>query len=239
MAKLAGAALGFAFVCALFAGQAGANEYRETPFFAEAVAAGDLPPVGERVPAVPAVSNKPPGKPGGAIDWLARRSKDIRIMNVYGYARLVGYAPDFTIQPDILESIEVEEERIFTLKLRAGHKWSDGAPFTSDDFAYYWNDIENNGDLKPYGPDIRLLVEDEPPIVEIVDPLTVRYTWSAPNPEFLPAPRGRPAALHLRAGPLHAAVPRLPRRPHRARRAGGSLGRERLGGAAHPPRPPL
>ena len=53
------------------------------------------------------------------------RNQDTRLMVVYGYSRLVGYNPDLELVPDILESFEVEEERIYTLKLRKGHKWSD------------------------------------------------------------------------------------------------------------------
>ena len=48
-------------------------------------------------------------------------------MNVYGYSRLVGYDAEFEIVPDILEAIEVEDGRIFTLTCAKGHKWSDGA----------------------------------------------------------------------------------------------------------------
>ncbi|MEM8915325.1 MAG: ABC transporter substrate-binding protein [Pseudomonadota bacterium] len=185
------------FALMLTAGWAVANDYQEVPYLADAVAAGDLPPVTERVPQSPNVSDKEPGQSGGTISWLARRAKDIRIMNVYGYARLVGYNEAFELVPDLLESVEVEEERIFTLTLRPGHKWSDGAPFTSADFEYFWTDIENNGDLKPYGPDYRLLVNDELPLVEIIDEVTVRYTWSAPNPEFLPALAGaRPLYIY-------------------------------------------
>lgn len=190
MLRYASATFALYLTCALLAGPATANGYVETPFFAERVTAGELPPVDERLPNTPSVATAAPGQPGGTIEWLARRAKDIRIMNVYGYARLVGYTPEFSIEPDILEAIEVENERIFTLHLRPGHKWSDGEPFTSDDFAYFWNDVQKNQDLSPYGPDYRLIVNDEQPFVEIIDPLTVRFTWTAPNPEFLPALAG-------------------------------------------------
>ncbi len=200
MVRYAGAVLLSLLLSASFAHPAAASDYQETDFLADKVSAGELPPVADRLPANPVVSDNQPGQPGGSIEWLARRAKDVRIMNVYGYARLVGYTPDFQLVPDILESIEVEEERVFTMTLRAGHKWSDGAPFTSADFGYYWNDIQNNQDLTPYGPDYRLIVNDELPIVEIVDELTVRYSWSSPNPEFLPALAGaRPLYIYAPA----------------------------------------
>lgn len=183
---------------------AGAVELVETPSLEAAVAEGALPPVAERVPDDPLVVDfealdKELGQPGGQIEWLARRSRDIRIMNVYGYARLVGYDTNFDIQPDLLESYEVEEERIFTFHLRPGLRWSDGAPFTAEDFRYYWEDVALNDDLKPYGPDYRLIVDGQLPTFEVLDEHTVRYTWPTPNPAFLPALAG--------AAPLYVYAP--------------------------------
>ncbi|MGO1081120.1 ABC transporter substrate-binding protein [Inquilinus sp. CA228] len=178
----------------------------ETPLYEQDVAAGKLPPVAERVPQVPSVvdmaaEGKEPGKPGGEIAWMVARARDIRIMNTYAYARLVGYGPDFKLHPDLLESVDVEGEKVFTLHLRPGHRWSDGQPFTSEDFRFSWEDMELDKELSPYGPDTRMLVEGELPKVEYPDPVTVRFSWSRPNPEFLPALAG-PAPLYLFA-PAH------------------------------------
>ena len=122
---------------------------------------------------------------------LIGRSRDTRLLVVYGYARLVGYDRNLKLVPDILESVEVKDGRIFTLKLRKGHRWSDGHPFTTEDFRYYWEDVANNKELRPTGPPTDLLVDGEPPKFEFPD-TRVRYTWSKPNPHFLPrrpAPR--------------------------------------------------
>ncbi len=127
------------------------------------------------------------GRPGGDLHMLAASSQDTRLLVVYGYARLVGYDVDLNLVPDILSAVDVEDGRVFTLHLREGHQWSDGAPFTTEDFRYYWEDVANDEHLSPFGPPWQLLVEDQPPQVEILDPLTVRYTWSSPNPYFLPA----------------------------------------------------
>ncbi len=126
------------------------------------------------------------GKPGGTLHMLVARPRDTRLMVVYGYARLVAYDQDLELVPDILKDIEVEDGRIFTLHLRPGHKWSDGQPFTSEDFRYWWEDVANNEALFPVGPPADLFVEGEPAKVEILDELTVRYSWSKPNPFFLP-----------------------------------------------------
>ncbi len=169
---------------------AGAGNLLETREFYEAVKSGKLPPVTDRVPLAPRVmkldgQGVAPGKHGGSMNMLIGRARDVRMLVVYGYSRLVGYNRNFEIVADILESLEVVDGRIFTLKLRKGHKWSDGHPFTAEDFRYYWDDVANNPELSPAGPPRDLLVEGEPPKFEVVDEITLRYTWSKPNPEFL------------------------------------------------------
>lgn len=165
-------------------------EYKETPFFTSMVAAGKLPPVAQRLPEHPLVVDMQPpreiGQPGGDLRTLIARSRDIRLLSVIGYTRLVVYDEKFEIVPDLVESYNVEDGRIFTFHLRPGHKWSDGQPFTSEDFRYYWEDVANNKELNPSGPPVDLLVEGEPPQVSFPDALTVRYAWSRRNPNFLP-----------------------------------------------------
>lgn len=126
-----------------------------------------------------------PGKRGGALRMLMSKEKDVRLLNTWGYARLVGWTPKLELKPDLLKSIEVKDGRIFTMRLRAGHKWSDGAPFTAEDFRYFWQDVASNKDLSPAGPPVDLINGGELPKVEIVDALTVRYSWSKPNARFL------------------------------------------------------
>ncbi|MEM9735726.1 MAG: ABC transporter substrate-binding protein, partial [Pseudomonadota bacterium] len=39
----------------------------------------------------------------------------------------------------------------------------------------------------PAGPPVELLVDGQMPVVEVIDEVTISYTWPAPNPRFLPA----------------------------------------------------
>lgn len=128
-----------------------------------------------------------PGKRGGTLRMLMSKEKDVRLLNTWGYARLVGWTSKLELKPDLLKAIEVKDGRIFTMRLRAGHKWSDGSPFTAEDFRYFWDDVASNKELSPAGPPVDLINGGELPKVEIVDPLTVRYTWSKPNSRFLAA----------------------------------------------------
>jgi len=168
----------------------------ETPSLADAVASGAVPPVAQRVPRQPMVAGEAPGRPGGDLRVLMAGPKDTRLMVVYGYARLVGYTPDLTFASDLAKSVDIDEDRVFTFHLREGHKWSDGKPFTAEDFRYWYEDVALNPELSPSGLVRELLPKGEKPRVEFPDPLTIRYSWTHPNPLFLPALAG-PSPLYL------------------------------------------
>jgi peptide/nickel transport system substrate-binding protein len=177
------------------AGLAGTETLIDSPALAAKVADGQVPPLAERLPKVPrvidvAAMGRQPGRHGGTIRMLMGDQRDIRMMTIYGYTRLVVYDDRLELVPDLLEGFEVAEGRIFTLRLRPGHRWSDGQPFTAEDFRYWWEDVANNKRLSPGGPPQVLKVGEESAKVEILDPLTVRYSWSQPNPVFLPALAG-------------------------------------------------
>ncbi len=162
----------------------------ETEMYRKDVAAGKMPPVQKRLPEIPQVTalaepGLQVGKQGGTLNMLIGRARDVRLLVVYGYARLVGYDRKLALGPDILESFESKDDKVFTFKLRKGHRWSDGQPFTTEDFRYFWEDVANNPELSPSGPQSDLLVDGEKPKVEFLDPTTVRYSWSKPNRDFL------------------------------------------------------
>jgi peptide/nickel transport system substrate-binding protein len=166
------------------------SPFEETSFWQMEVERGDLPPISERLPDTPLVVDLPAkgrtfGKQGGTLRTLVSRSKDVRQMVVYGYARLVGYTPDYELRPDILRDIEVEEGRKFTMHLRPGHKWSDGAPFTSADFEYWWKHVVNNAEITPSGPPEFMFVDDNIAKVTFPDAHTVVFEWPFANPSFL------------------------------------------------------
>ncbi|MBV9685599.1 MAG: ABC transporter substrate-binding protein [Alphaproteobacteria bacterium] len=179
--------LGLALSTALVAPEATAAELQETPALKDDVASGKLPKIEMRVPEDPAVAELATiGTPGGELRMLMGGPKDTRMMVVYGYARLVGYTPSLALVPDILKAIEVEHNSVFTLHLRKGHKWSDGEPFTSEDFRYWFEDVAQNKYLSPSGLPISMLPQGEDPRFEVLSETIVRYSWTRPNPLFLP-----------------------------------------------------
>ncbi|UWQ54383.1 ABC transporter substrate-binding protein [Leisingera caerulea] len=165
-------------------------EVQESAFWRSEVKAGYMPPAAKRIPEVPlvvdlAAKGREFGVQGGTLNTMVTRSKDIRQMVVYGYARLAGYDENYQLQPDILLTFENEGNRRFTLKLRPGHRWSSGDPFTSADFRYWWEDVANNELLSPAGPPDFMRVLGKLPRVSFPDETTVVYEWDAPNPGFM------------------------------------------------------
>ena len=167
-----------------------AFEPKEPPFFADAVNATEMEAVEYRAPLDPLIVDLPAkgrsiGQSGGSLRTLISKGKNIRYMVVWGYARLVGYDENYMLQPDILKDYEVEDDRVFTFHLREGHKWSDGHPFTAEDFRFWWEDVANNEELSPAGPPRYMLANEKPPKFKLLGPYSFQYTWEDPNPQFL------------------------------------------------------
>lgn len=187
---------------ALFVTPVAASEFRlrEAPLLSERVAKGQLPPLTERLPETMLIVEPNNGRTlglyGGEIRTLAVRARDLRYMAANGYTRLVGYNEELELVPDLAESLETDG-RIFTFTLRKGHRWSNGEPFTTEDFRYWWEDIANNKELSPAGPPDILFVDGQLPRVTFLDERRVQFAWDQPNPRFLPAlAAARPLTLY-------------------------------------------
>jgi len=164
----------------------------QAPVLAQRVRDGTLPPLAERLPRAPRVVDLPaegktPGRYGGTLRMLMGNPRDIGQIPVYAYARLIGYDTRLELVPDLALAIDVVDGRIFTIRLRPGHRWSDGHPFTAEDFRYFWVDMVKDPVLGREAVPHEMMVDGELPSFEVLDTHTVRYTWKAPNPTFLPA----------------------------------------------------
>jgi len=180
------AALGLAAMGAM---PALAADYNQAPFFDDAVAAGDLPPVDERLPSNPLVfeSLGSIGEYGGTMRRAILGGGDQHNMvRTIGHENLVRWSAEWTeIKPNIAESFEVSDDATtFTFKLREGMKWSDGAPFTADD-VMFWYEVFTDERLTPSKHPI--YVGPEGPVeVKKIDDLTVEFKFASPNGLFIP-----------------------------------------------------
>lgn len=183
-------------------------DFIDSPYWAEKVAAGTMPVITLRLPEDPRVidvsgPDRIPGRHGGTMRMLMGDQRDIRMMTLYGYTRLLVYDDNLELAPDVLEAVDVKDGRIFTLRLRRGHRWSDGSPFTTEDFRYWWEDFANNRRLSPGGPPQALLAGGEKPVFEVLSETEVRYSWSKPNPIFLPSlANAQPTYIYMPSGYL-------------------------------------
>ena len=163
------------------------------------------------------------------------RARDIRYIIVYGYARLVGYDEKLELKPDILESVDNEDDRIFTFTLRDGPSLV-GRPAVHDrgfPLLLGGRRATTRSCRRPAPPEF-MLVDGKPPQVRgpgrAHGPLHLGQAQPA-LPAALAGPR-RP--VHLPAGPLPQAVPRQIRRQGEARGSREEAEAEVLGGAAQP-----
>ena len=163
----------------------------EAPIIRELVEQGKLPPVEQRVPKEPLVLKGVDGigKYGGAwIEAIWSEGRFNSIDQTHSYSTLLRFSPrGLPVAPHIAKSYEHSaDNRVFTIHLRKGMKWSDGHPFTADDIMY-WYEAEVIAPIfaggSPSGETIRHVGGDG--IVSKIDQYTVRVEFEKPHGLFL------------------------------------------------------
>ncbi|RME96821.1 MAG: hypothetical protein D6768_21045, partial [Chloroflexi bacterium] len=130
--------------------------YNEAPMLAEMVAAGELPPVDERLPDDPLIENvaEEIGQYGGVLRRGFLGPSDHNNYTRVVYDALVRFSPTGSeVIPHIASGWSSNDNFTeWTVNLRPGAKWSDGEPFTADDIMFWYNDILLNEELTPSVP---------------------------------------------------------------------------------------
>jgi peptide/nickel transport system substrate-binding protein len=179
------------------------SAYSEAPMLADRVAAGQLPPVDERLPSVPFVvgpgvymtmANLPdwqPGKYGGTLrsaHSVANWNPDLFVAMNEPFL-MAPKISDQGIVCSVCEKFEVTDNNtVFTFTLRKNLKWSDGMPVTTEDVRFAWEDIRGNDKIYPIFPTrfkTGFAATGEPGVLEIVDDFTFKITFAAPYGGFL------------------------------------------------------
>ena len=149
----------------------------------------DLPPLAERIPSEPlvVVPYDSIGKYGGTFDALcnANEAGTSDFLSTR-HVNLVRYSDDLqTIVPNVAKSWEWNDDYTqLTFKLRAGHKWSDGAPFTSADVKFWYDNLALDTNVREKTPDY-VLVGGERMTIDTPDDQTVVFNLPAPKPGLL------------------------------------------------------
>ena len=160
--------------------------FNEAPMLAAMVAAGELPPVQERLPEEPLVVQplasigRYGGNLIGAANYPTYGADDVWSARIQGLLK-----PSMDLSTVVANAAKAwqasDDLRSLTLHLRRGMKWSDGHPFTADDIMFWYEDYLGNDEINPVKPK-RWSPGGELMTVEKLDDLTVRYRFAAPFP---------------------------------------------------------
>jgi peptide/nickel transport system substrate-binding protein len=87
---------------------------------------------------------------------------------------------DFRPKPNIVKGYDMSDDgRVLTLTLRRGMKWSDGEPFTADDFMFWYQSILLDDEIMPVKPS-RWAPGGDVVQMQKIDDTTVRFTFAEP-----------------------------------------------------------
>jgi peptide/nickel transport system substrate-binding protein len=183
--------LALVVAASLAAPAAAQSKYKESPQLAEMVKGGKLPPVDKRLPedplVVPVVERT--GQYGGVWRRAFLGPADFNNYVRVVYDALARFSPDGAkIEPKIAAGWQSSSDfKVWTIKLRKGARWSDGAPFTADDIVFWYKDVLLNKDLMPALRGWMRNNDGSPAVVEKVDAQTVRFTYKQAATLFLTA----------------------------------------------------
>ena len=155
----------------------------ESPILAELVEDGLLPPLEERVGREPAVMTGPDGTGVYGGDWLRVQvgSSPSFWDTMASPSLLRGNYLGTDYIPHLAKDYEVSEDKTeYTFYLREGVRWSDGEPLTADDFLYWWEYQNRDGDGY-----FAFEVGGQMGRLEKVDDYTIRFRFPLPHPTFL------------------------------------------------------
>ena len=167
------------------------------------VADGSLPPLEERLPGNPRVLEVAElGIYGGTIHRAFRGPSDWLAYGKFATADgLVRFDPDPAngFVPGLAESWEWNDDKTsLTFHLRKGAKWSDGAPFTAEDLAFYFHEVQGNEEIPETAP---FTLDGNEVTLNVIDDYTVQYLF--PRPYVFALNEGRFRWPHSAVQPAH------------------------------------
>jgi len=164
----------------------------------------DLPPVEERLPLEPLVTQpyESVGRYGGTLHTASWWPEYGNVLLYFAVDAPIKWKADLTgYEPALVKSYEWSDDGLtFTMHLREGLKWSDGAPYTSEDWRFYWEDLAKNPDYRVVNVPGYLRKTDGSPIdMEFPDEYTV--VWKSDKPQWI-APYYMAQGFWEFAGPM-------------------------------------
>ena len=165
---------------------ASSGMYSQSPFLDARVNSGELPPVDERLPNNPLVVTPldEVGTYGGRLTVFGYDPNPWGILigeNPEGAPPPIRLGLDMSFNEGLASEWSVADDYTsFTIKLREGSKWSNGDPYTSEDWRFMQHDMREKELQRYWGMATGFLER-----VVAVDDITVRFEFNAPFPKFL------------------------------------------------------
>jgi peptide/nickel transport system substrate-binding protein len=161
----------------------------EAPMLKALVDAGTLPALADRLPLNPMVVTplREVGKYGGTWRSTIVGGGSLSMLFRYqAYEPLMRYNPEWTgVIPNVAESVVANDTATeFTFKLREGHKWSDGHPYTTEDVMFWYEDVFSNPEIEVTNQD-HLIIGDDKGVFTKIDDLTFKVSFKNSNGLFL------------------------------------------------------
>jgi peptide/nickel transport system substrate-binding protein len=162
----------------------------EAPELAALVAAGSLPPLEERLPDNPLVVPVVDQIGTYSDVWhsaMVGGADEPWVYRTVSYENLMRWTPDWSgVIPNIAESVDVNDNATeYTFHLREGMKWSDGAPFTSADIQFWYEDLFLDEQFTPAPAEPFINADGTPVAFEVIDETTIKFTFANPKGLFL------------------------------------------------------
>jgi peptide/nickel transport system substrate-binding protein len=168
---------------ATIAGHTRPATLKEAPQLAQLVREGKLPPVAQRVPEDPLVLRplRAVGRYGGTWRRGFIGPGDVENGNrINASDKLLFWdATGTQIVPSAAKAVDMSDDgKTYTVHLRRGMKWSDGAPFTADDFVFWFEDLYGDRNIVPT-PIPDMSVDGKPGRLVKIDATTVQFQFDS------------------------------------------------------------
>jgi peptide/nickel transport system substrate-binding protein len=178
----------------------------EAPELTVLVNSGKLPIIYQRLPQSPKVVpvTEQVGTYGGVWRMLIQPVADERqFLRTVAYEPLVRWRSDWSgIESNLAAEFTVNQRATeYSFVLRRGLRWSDGAPFTTDDIRFWYEDVLLNPKLTPIVPDW-LKSRGQAARFEFIDDVSFKVYFPYPNSLFLEQ-LATPEALMITSFPAH------------------------------------